>query len=70
LYDMNADGSLYAISSGTVYTNAKMFDGNSWGDNSRFEITDNVSTVLDDNGQSCLYGQRRIELPYFISAGE
>jgi hypothetical protein len=70
LYDMNVDGSLYAISSGTVYTNAKMFDGNSWGDDNKFNIVDNVSTTTDDNGATVLIGQKHIELPYFISAGE
>lgn len=41
-----------------------------WGDNSKFEITDNVSVTTDTNGQSCLYGQKKVELPYFISASE
>jgi len=70
LYNKNADGSLYVISSGAAYTNAKMFDGNSWGDDSKFNIVDNVSTTTDDNGATVLIGQKRIELPYFISAGE
>jgi hypothetical protein len=70
LYNKNADGSLYVISSGAAYTNAKMFDGNSWGDDSKFNIVDNVSTTTDDNGATVLIGQKRIELPYFIGAGE
>jgi hypothetical protein len=70
LYNKNADGSLYVISSGAAYTSAKMFDGNSWGDDSKFNIVDNVSTTTDDNGATVLIGQKRIELPYFISAGE
>lgn len=41
-----------------------------WGDDSKFNIVDNVSTTVDDNSQIVLIGQKRIELPYFISAGE
>jgi hypothetical protein len=70
LYNKNADGSLYVISSGAAYANAKMFDGNSWGDDSKFNIVDNVSTTTDDNGQQILIGTKRIELNYFIGASE
>ena len=38
----------------------------SWGDDNRFQITNNVGTMTDDNGQTVLYGQKRIALPYFI----
>ena len=41
-----------------------------WGDDSKFNIVDNVSTTVDDNGQTVLVGQKRIELPYFIGAAE
>jgi hypothetical protein len=44
--------------------------GVDWGDDSKFNIVDNVSTTTDDNGATVLIGQKRIELPYFISAGE
>lgn len=45
-------------------------NGTSWGDNSKFNIVDNVSTTLDDNAQTVLIGQKTVELPYFIDAGE
>ena len=46
------------------------YNGTSWGDDSKFNIVDNVSTTLDDNGQAVLIGQKTVELPYFIDAGE
>lgn len=46
------------------------YNGTSWGDDSKFNIVDNVSTTVDNNGQVILIGQKRIELPYFIGAGE
>lgn len=41
-----------------------------WGDDSKFNIVDNVSTTTDDNGNTVLIGQKRIELPYFIEDKE
>ena len=70
LYDVTPTGNIYVISSGVVSTNAKLYDGDSWGDDSKFNIVDNVSTTLDDNGQTVLIGQKTVELPYFIGADE
>ena len=36
-----------------------------WGDDSKFNIVSNVSTTVDDNGQSILIGQKKIVTPYF-----
>lgn len=41
-----------------------------WGDDSTFNIVDNVSTTTDWYGSTVLIGQKYVELPYFISAGE
>ena len=41
-----------------------------WGDDSKFNIVDNVSTTTDDNANTVLIGQKRIELPYFIEDKE
>lgn len=70
LYDVSPSGVIYLLSTGVVYANAKLYDGDSWGDDSKFNIVDNVSTTLDDNGQTVLIGQKTVELPYFIDAGE
>ena len=45
-------------------------NGTSWGDSSKFEIVDNVSTTTDLNAQTVLIGQKTVELPYFIGADE
>lgn len=46
------------------------YNGTSWGDDSKFNIVDNVSTTTDTNGATVLIGQKYAELPYFISSGE
>ena len=45
-------------------------NGTSWGDDSKFNIVDNVSTTTDTNAQTVLIGQKTVELPYFIGADE
>ena len=69
-FDISPSGVPYVISSGEVVTIFKIYDGDSWGDDSKFNIVDNVSTTLDDNGQTVLIGQKTVELPYFIGADE
>lgn len=41
-----------------------------WGDDTKFDIVDNVNTTTDYYGQTVLVGQKKIELPYFIGGGE
>lgn len=41
-----------------------------WGDDSKFDIVDGESTTTDDNGNTVKIGQKRIELPYFVSDGD
>ena len=41
-----------------------------WGDDSTFNIVDNVSTTTDWYGNTVLIGQKYAELPYFIEAKE
>jgi len=36
-----------------------------WGDDSKFNIVDNVSTTTDNNANVVLVGQKQIKLPYF-----
>lgn len=45
-------------------------NGTSWGDDSKFNIVDNVSTTTDNNAQTVLIGQKTVELPYFIAGDE
>ena len=45
-------------------------NGTSWGDDGKFNVIDGVSTITDDNGNSVLIGQKRVELPYFIGDAE
>lgn len=45
-------------------------NGTSWGDDSKFNIVDNVSTTTDTNAATVLIGQKTVELPYFIGADE
>jgi len=42
-------------------------DTHTWGDDNKFQIVSNVSTTTDDNGNTVLYGQKRIPLPYFYN---
>ncbi len=42
-----------------------VYDG-SWGDNDKFEITSNQSTLTDDNGNTVLYGTASFNTQYFI----
>lgn len=64
-----ADGLLYYNTSGSASC-AKRWDGNGWGDDNKFNIVDNVSTTVDDNGNTVLVGQKKIALPYFIGDSE
>lgn len=45
-------------------------NGTSWGDDSKFNIVDNVSTTTDNNAQTVLIGQKTVELNVFIGADE
>ena len=45
-------------------------NGTSFGDDNKFNIVDNVSTITDLNAQTVLIGQKTVELPYFIGADE
>ena len=61
---VEVDGKLYwSNSSGAVWF--KRWDGNGFGDDNGFNIVDGESTVLDDNGNSVLVGQKRVALPFF-----
>jgi hypothetical protein len=65
------DGSGNIIdSAGGVNIVLKPWNGNGWGDDNAFDIVDNVSTTTDDNANTILIGQKRIELPMFIGDGE
>lgn len=39
-------------------------NGTSWGDDNKFNIVNNQSTVTDLNGEEVVVGQKRVELPY------
>ncbi|WP_257264360.1 hypothetical protein, partial [Endozoicomonas sp. ONNA2] len=39
-------------------------NGESWGDDNKFNIVDKQSTVTDLNGETVIVGQKRVELPY------
>ncbi|MCG7915905.1 MAG: hypothetical protein JAY71_18725, partial [Candidatus Thiodiazotropha weberae] len=39
-------------------------NGTQWGDDNKFNIVDNQSTVTDLNGEDVIVGQKRVELPY------
>jgi hypothetical protein len=44
----------------------ELYNGNGFGDNNKFEITNNQSTLTDDNGNSVLYGSASFDTQYFI----
>jgi hypothetical protein len=44
----------------------KVWDGNGFGDNNQFEITNNQATQTDDNGNSITYGTASFNTQYFI----
>jgi len=41
-------------------------DSSNWGDDNKFQITNKVSTLTDENDNTVLYGQKSFDLPYFI----
>ena len=45
----------------------ELYDGNGWGDNNKFEITDNRATQTDDNGNTVKYGTASFNTQYFIT---
>ncbi len=58
------DGVIYTFSG--VWSEGVLFNGNGWGDNNQFEITDNQSTLADTNGTTVLYGTASFNTQYFI----
>ena len=50
-------------SSSSVYLEQVISMG--WGDDNKFNIIGNVSTTVDDNGNTVLIGQKKIVTPYF-----
>ena len=48
-----------------VYKEMK-HNGTQWGDDNKFDIVDNQSTVTDLNGETVIVGQKRVELPYIF----
>jgi len=63
---IDKDGNIRDNVTGGLSSAIKLWDGNGWGDNDKFRIIDNVSTMLDDNDQTILYGQKAIKLPNFL----
>ena len=61
-WTVDSDGSLLASNS-LVYF--KRWDGNGFGDDNKFNIVSGESTVLDDNGNAVIVGQKRVTLPFF-----
>jgi hypothetical protein len=61
-WTVDSDGSLLASNS-LVYF--KRWDGNGFGDDNNFNIVSGESTVLDDNGNAVIVGQKRVALPFF-----
>jgi hypothetical protein len=49
---------------------AKRWNGNGWGDDNKFTVLDNETTETDDNGNTIIVGQKRIELLNFIGDAE
>lgn len=54
------EGKLYANDGDVVY--ARRWDGDGWGDDNSFDITNKINSVTDDNGNEILVGQLAIEL--------
>lgn len=46
-------------------TYATRWDGNGWGDNNEFEVTDNQGVQTDDNGNIVVYGTASFNTQYF-----
>ena len=47
-----------------VFYKEMRYNGTSWGDDNRFNIVDNQSTVTDTNGETVIVGQKLVALPY------
>ncbi len=46
-----------------IYKELKSSDS-VWGDNSKFNVPNNQTTVIDLNGETIIVGQKRVQLPY------
>ena len=59
-------GSIYSTNNlGSSNIVFELWDGNGWGDNNQFEITDNQATQTDDNGNTVKYGTASFNTQYF-----
>lgn len=79
---VNADGSLSPAvkvlpyltrENGKLYLQTlfkEMKYDTTWGDDNKFDVVNDISATTDDNGNTVLIGQKRLELPYFIEDGE
>jgi len=73
-WTVNADSfsNSVILDNGTVFdmltasTSFKVFYGDNYGDDNKFDIIDNVFSKPDDNNNNVLYGQKAVKLPYFI----
>jgi len=61
---VEVDGKLYWSNSGGAAW-FKRWNGNGFGDDNKFNIVNGESTVLDDNGNAVIVGQKRVTLPFF-----
>lgn len=53
-YSLKANGDL--LNSAGSFSGYKLWDGDSWGDDNKVQITDGVSTLPDENGNHVKYG--------------
>ena len=62
-----ADGG-FINSAGTVIW--KLWNGDGWGDDNKFNVVDGISTTTDDNSAITLIGQKRTKIHSFIGEEE
>lgn len=64
-YLTRANGKLYL----QMLYKEMVHNGSSWGDDNKFNVVDNESTVTDLNAKKVKVGQKRLELPFFVRDG-
>jgi len=67
---LGEDNQIIVNATGAVLVGWQIWDGNGWGDNNKFTVLDNETTETDDNGNTIIVGQKRIELLNFIGDAE
>jgi hypothetical protein len=48
----------------------EMIYDTTWGDDGKFNVVDGMSTITEDNGNTCIVGQKQVELQHYLGEAE